>query len=169
MAPLSYLVSTVVLLSAANAHFNLNSPPSIGFVEDNEDQSPCGGFTPDFSKTPADFHVGGEPVATFLGHPQANWLYRATLDETASGNWTQLFPIVQQSGNGNFCETSVTADPSWVGKKGVFSVVCDTQDGVLYQVRSCFAPQSSSRLDSPRDLGPWTVPWLAQHTAWTPS
>ena len=123
-----------MLLSTADAHFNLNAPPSIGFDEDNEGIAPCGGFTPDFSKNVTDFHVGGEPVATFLGHPQGNWLYRATLDQKAAGNWTQLFPIVQQSGLGAFCEPSIAVNPSWAGKQGILGVVVDTQDGVLYQV-----------------------------------
>ena len=128
------LATTLALLSTADAHFNLNAPPSIGFDEDNEGIAPCGGFTPDFSKNVTDFHVGGEPVATFLGHPQGNWLYRASLDQKAGGNWTQLFPIVQQSGLGAFCEPSIAVNPSWAGKQGILGVVVDTQDGILYQV-----------------------------------
>ncbi|KAH8898399.1 hypothetical protein GQ53DRAFT_742459 [Thozetella sp. PMI_491] len=133
MAVLSFLASGLFLSGIANAHFNLNAPPTIGFDEDSEGTAPCGGFTPDFSKTLTDFHVGGEPIGTLLGHPQGNWLYRATLDQKASGNWTQLFPIVMQSGLGLFCETSVTAPSSWVGQKGVVSVVVDAPDGLLYQ------------------------------------
>lgn len=128
--------AAVLFLSAASAHFNLITPPSIGFVETNEGTSPCGGFTPDFSNKSAisDFHVGGEPIAMKLGHPQANWLFRGTLDETASGNWTQLFPIIMQSGLGLFCESAVPAPESWVGKQGVIGVVADAVDGLLYQV-----------------------------------
>ncbi|OIW32867.1 hypothetical protein CONLIGDRAFT_558529, partial [Coniochaeta ligniaria NRRL 30616] len=119
----------------ANAHFNLIAPPTIGFDDDKEGNGPCGGFTPDFTNKSAliDFHVGGEPFAMKLGHPQANWLFRGTLDETASSNWTQLFPIVQQSGLGLFCESAVPAPESWVGKQGVVGVVANAVDGLLYQ------------------------------------
>lgn len=128
--------AAVLFLSAADAHFNLITPPTIGFDESKEGTGPCGSFTPDFSNASVvfDFHVGGEPVAINLGHPQANWLFRGTLDETASTNWTQLFPIVMQSGLGHFCESAVPAPESWVGKQGVVSVVADAVDGLLYQV-----------------------------------
>lgn len=128
--------AAIFFISAANAHFNLIAPPTIGFDDDKESNGPCGGFTPDFTNKSAlvDFHVGGEPVALKLGHSQANWLFRGTLDETASGNWTQLFPIVQQSGLGLFCETAIPAPESWVGKQGVVGVVANAVDGLLYQV-----------------------------------
>lgn len=136
MAPLQSLASaTLLFLSVANAHFNLNIPPSFGFDESKEDSAPCGGFTPNFddkSKV-SDFHVGGEAIGVKLGHTQANWLYRATLGGSDSKNWTQLFPIVQQSGLGLFCEPSVTAPEAWVGKQGILSVVADAPDGLLYQ------------------------------------
>jgi hypothetical protein len=133
-------VATVaaLLVSTASAHFNLVAPPTIGFEDGTEDKGPCGGFTPDFSKKDGvvDFHVGGEPVALKLGHSQANWLFRGTLDQTGSSNWTQLFPIVQQSGLGMFCETAIPAPASWAGKQGVIGVVANAPDGLLYQVSS---------------------------------
>lgn len=137
MAPLQSIVTaTLLFLSAAQAHFTLNAPPSFGFDEDTEDSEPCGGVTPNFddkSKV-TDFHVGGEPIAVKLGHTQSNWLYRATLGGSDSKNWTQLFPIVQQSGLGFFCEPSVTAPEAWVGKQGILSVIADAPDGLLFQV-----------------------------------
>jgi hypothetical protein len=137
MPSLTTLVSsTLLLVSATNAHFKLNTPATIGFSDNDEGTGPCGGFTPDFSKnTVTDFHVGGEYVYTSLFHPQANYLYRATLDTTASGNWSQSFPILLQSGLGDLCEM-VTVPSSWAGKKGVLGVVCNAPDGLLYQVRS---------------------------------
>lgn len=139
MAPLRSLAASALLfLSAANAHFNLNLPASLegnSFDEEKEPNAPCGGGNPDISSnTATDFHVDGDAVAVKLGHPQANFLIRATLDPHAAGNWTQLFPIVQQSGLGSFCEKSVTAPKEWVGKKGFISVVCDAPDGLLWQV-----------------------------------
>jgi len=143
MASLKAVASAAVLfLSTATAHFNLVAPPTIGFDEDKEDTGPCGGFTPDFTKTDGvvDFHVGGEPVALKLGHSQANWLFRGTLDQTGASNWTQLFPIVQQSGLGLFCETAIPAPEGWAGKKGVVGVVANAVDGLLYQVGLLLRP-----------------------------
>lgn len=137
MSPLRSVASAALLfLSAASAHFNLNAPPSFGFDEEHESTGPCGGVKPDHSDKGkvADFHVGGEPVGVQLGHPQANWLIRATLDSVDAGNWTQLFPIVQQGGLGFFCEKSVPAPEAWVGKQGFLSVVANAPDGILYQV-----------------------------------
>ncbi|KAK0726722.1 hypothetical protein B0T26DRAFT_737679 [Lasiosphaeria miniovina] len=138
MAPLRSLVAAGLLfLSAANAHFLLLSPPSIegsSIDEDKEGNAPCGADLPDLSaNSTTDFHVGGDQVALQLGHPQANWLIRGTLDAKASSNWTQLFPIVTQSGLGNFCELSVAAPKEWVGQKGIIGVACNGPDGILYQ------------------------------------
>ncbi|CAK7267279.1 hypothetical protein SEPCBS119000_002461 [Sporothrix epigloea] len=133
------LASAAVLLAASaavvNAHFTLDYPPTIGFSDDDEGTGPCGSFTPDFSKdNVTDFHVGGDNIAIHLLHPQGTWFYRATLDETAaSNNWTQLFPEIQQTGLGKFCEPLIPAPESWVGQKGVIGVVVDGPDGLLYQ------------------------------------
>jgi hypothetical protein len=117
------------------AHFLLNYPPTIGFDDDAESQAPCGGFTVNFSKdNVTDFHVGGSAIALQSIHPEATWLFRATLDLTATGNWTTLLPVIQQIGLGAFCEPAVKVPPSWAGQKGVIGVVQDAPDGVLYQV-----------------------------------
>ena len=131
---------STLLLSAlcglSTAHFVMLSPESIGFSDDDESTAPCGGFTPDLDKdTAVDFHVGGEALAMKLTHPEAHWLFRATTDAEAKTGWEQLFPIVQQTGIGEFCEPAVTVADSWVGKKGVVSVVSGSEDGQLYQVR----------------------------------
>jgi len=128
------LAASCLLISTASAHFQLLTPPSIGFDDDNEDKEPCGGVTPDFSKSVTDFHIDGEPISTTLTHPQSNWLYRATLDEKASGGWVELYPIFQQSGLGNLCIPSVKANSSWEGKQGVLSIISNAPDGLLYQV-----------------------------------
>lgn len=128
------LASILVWSGLAAAHFELLYPPSIGFSDDSEGKAPCGGFTPDFSKNVVDFHVGGEALAMRLAHQQCNWLFRATTDQTAASGWEPLFPIVMQTGLGDFCEPRVTAPPSFAGKKGVVSVVSSATDGLLYQV-----------------------------------
>ena len=125
----------LALVAPASTHFLLNNPTTIGFIDDIEGIGPCGGFSPNLSNdTITTWHVGGDTIFTTLAHPQSNFLYRATLDVTASGNWTELFPIVSQTGLGDFCEPAVPAPMSWVGKKGILSVVADGPDGVLFQV-----------------------------------
>ncbi|KAK4083762.1 uncharacterized protein Triagg1_1424 [Trichoderma aggressivum f. europaeum] len=130
------LPAILSLASLSSAHFLLNYPTSIGFDDDKEGTSPCGGFTPDVSsgsKQLVDFHVGGDSLAMRSTHPQTSWLFRATLDGTGESGWQQIFPIVQQSGLGNFCEPQVVLPSSWAGKKGVVGVVADGPDGLLYQ------------------------------------
>ena len=137
--PGSVVFLTVALLGQlfgqSSAHFLLNSPPTIGFDDSLEATPPCGSFTVDFSKdNVTDFHVGGDFIALTSIHPMATWLFRATLDQTASGNWTDLLPAVVQTGLGNYCETGITVPLTWAGSKGVIGVVQDAPDGILYQV-----------------------------------
>lgn len=128
------LYLTICLLGHSTAHFTLSYPPTIGFDEDLEGKAPCGGFTADFSKPGlTDFHIGGDFIALASTHPAATWLFRATLDQTAAGNWTNLLPAVQQSGLGNFCESGLKLPEAWAGSKGVVSIVQTATDGLLYQ------------------------------------
>ena len=123
------------LFGQSSAHFLLNSPPTIGFDDSLEATPPCGSFTVDFSKdNVTNFHVGGDFIAMTSIHPMATWLFRATLDQTASGNWTDLLPAVVQTGLGNYCETGITVPSTWAGSKGVIGIVQDAPDGILYQV-----------------------------------
>lgn len=95
---------------------------------------PCGSFTVDFSKdNVTDFHVGGDFIAMTSIHPMATWLFRATLDQTASGNWSDLLSAVVQTGLGDYCETGIMVPSTWAGSKGVVGVVQDAPDGILYQ------------------------------------
>ena len=128
---------TTLLLGQSTAHFLLNSPPTIGFDDDLEGTPPCGGFSVDFSKgNVTDFHVGGDYIALTSTHPEATWLFRATLDQTASGNWSNLLPAVQQTGLGSFCETGIMVPSTWAGSRGVVGIVQDAADGLLYQVNN---------------------------------
>ncbi|KAK4097605.1 hypothetical protein N658DRAFT_389455, partial [Parathielavia hyrcaniae] len=137
MAPLSSLLAAALLSATAQAHFELIQPTSLegdAFDEGSMATAPCGGGVADLSQnTATDFHVDGDAVGVLLGHAQANWLFRATLDEHAEGNWTQLFPIVTQSGRGSFCEPAITAPREWVGKKGIIGIACAAPDGLLFQ------------------------------------
>lgn len=134
----------LLFAAGASAHFLLNDPATIGFIDDNEAIAPCGGFTPNFSNdTITDWHVDGDFIFTTLAHPQSNFLYRGILDQSAGGGWTQLFPIVSQTGLGDFCEPAVPAPASWVGQKGIIGVVADGPDGILFQVGNPETPSSA--------------------------
>jgi hypothetical protein len=74
-------------------------------------------------------------------HPQANILFRGTLDMSASSNWTNLFPVFAQYGIGAFCKPDLTVPASWAGFTGIIQVIQDAVDGMLYQVRSHKARQ----------------------------
>jgi len=124
----------VVFISQSTAHFLLNYPTTIGFDDSLEGNAPCGSFSVDFSTdTVTDFHVGGDSLAMTSIHPQATWLFRATLDQTASGNWTTLLPAIVQTGLGDYCERDIIIPATWAGFKGVIGVVQDAPDGILYQ------------------------------------
>lgn len=126
-------------MGQSTAHFLLNYPPTVGFDDSLEGTPPCGSFSVDFSTdNVTDFHVGGDALAMTSIHPQATWLFRATLDQTASGNWTNLRAAIQQTGLGDYCEQDITVPASWAGEKGVIQVVQDAPDGILYQVNSSF-------------------------------
>jgi hypothetical protein len=129
-----YLLSG--LIGQSTAHFLLNYPPTIGFDDALEATPPCGSFQVDFAKdNVTDFHVGGDSLAMTSIHPRATWLFRATLDQTAGGNFTNLLPADQQTGLGDYCERDVMVPASFAGSKGVIQVVQDAPDGILYQVR----------------------------------
>jgi hypothetical protein len=131
-----------LLVGYSTGHFLLNYPTTIGFGDDLEGTPPCGGFEVNFSTdNVTDFHVGGDALAVTSIHPQATWLFRATLDQTASGNWTDLLPAVEQTGLGQFCEPDVTVSSSFAGSKGVIQVVQDALDGILYQVSGQVCPE----------------------------
>ncbi|KAL6867131.1 hypothetical protein J3F83DRAFT_108442 [Trichoderma novae-zelandiae] len=146
----SILPAILSLASLSSAHFTMNYPKSIGFSDDDEGDAPCGSFTPDISSGSSqlvDFHVGGDALAMRSVHPQVNWLFRVTLDGSAKSDWQQIFPIVQQSGLGNFCEPQITLPSSFAGKKGVIGIVADGPDGLLYQ---CVAANFvSGSIDAP--------------------
>ena len=134
-----------VLVGQSTAHFLLNYPPTIGFDDSLEATPPCGSFTVDFSTdNVTDFHVGGDSLAMTSIHPQATWLFRATLDQTASGNWSVLLPAIVQTGLGDYCERDVMVHATFAGSKGVIQVIQDAPDGILYQVSQSFGMNSSA-------------------------
>ncbi|KAI3336287.1 hypothetical protein HD806DRAFT_717 [Xylariaceae sp. AK1471] len=131
----SIFTAALLLAASVNAHFTVQYPDTVGpFDDDGEDKGPCGGYQIDLANAKTvDFHVGGDAVATRSTHPQTNWLYRITTDATASGNWTQVYGIVQQNGIGDYCTKDLTIPPEYVGQKAVLSIVGSGTDGVLFQ------------------------------------
>ncbi|KAJ8126389.1 hypothetical protein O1611_g7250 [Lasiodiplodia mahajangana] len=131
----SVVTGALLLAASANAHFTVQYPTTVGtFDEDKEDQSPCGGYSPDIDTiTAVDFHVGGDSIATMSTHPQTTWLYRITTDAISKDNWTQIYEIVLQSGPGNYCTKTLTIPSDYVGQKAILSIVGSGADGVLYQ------------------------------------
>ncbi|KAI1373359.1 hypothetical protein F4677DRAFT_429425 [Hypoxylon crocopeplum] len=133
MVPLA--TAMLLLASGIQAHFTLQHPAVAGaFDDDKEPESPCGGYLPHISSVPlTDFHVDGDIIATTLTHPQGNWLYRITTDPEAKGNWSQIYPIFQQSGIGTYCSPHVTVDRALIGQKAFLGIVSSAVDGLLYQ------------------------------------
>ncbi|KAI5863302.1 hypothetical protein GGS23DRAFT_526547 [Durotheca rogersii] len=132
---LSLAASALLLARSLHAHFTVQHPPIIGpFNAEEEDSAPCGGHSPDLNTLPAnDFHVDGDAIATTLTHSQSTWLYRVTTDATASGNWTQIWGIVDQQGAGAFCIPQISVPHSFIGQKVILSIVSHATDGFLYQ------------------------------------
>jgi hypothetical protein len=128
------LLGLVLGLAQVNAHFLLNYPTTVGFDDSKEATAPCGGFTVSFANT-TNFYVGGDAIALTSTHPASTWLFRATLDTTAGGNWSILLPAIAQQTQGQFCEPGVTVPAAFAGQKGVIQVIEDAVDGQLYQVR----------------------------------
>jgi hypothetical protein len=132
----SKLCLTLFIASLSTAHFTINYPSPLGVDANNEGIGPCGGFSFSASSNVTEFHVDGDAIALVTTHPQANILFRGTLDKTASSNWTNLFPIVGQYGLGAYCQPSIVVPASWTGSGGIIQVIENAVDGMLYQVKS---------------------------------
>ena len=131
----SQLLSLLLLLPVSLAHFIVLTPPPIGNNINNEDESPCGGFTPSSADNLTDFHVDGDPIGLTTLHAQCFFAYRGMLgDDLSSPKWTNLIPTVEEFGLNNFCEPSIVVPTSWTGQSGLLQIIQDAEDGVHYQV-----------------------------------
>ncbi|KIW90061.1 uncharacterized protein Z519_09492 [Cladophialophora bantiana CBS 173.52] len=117
----------------ASAHFILQYPTSLGFDDGTEATAPCGGFDVTFNSSDDSIPVGGFPVSMLSTHPAADWLFRVTLDQKAPFNWTNLLPVVSETGLGQFCLPQLVAPAEFAGNKGVVQVIQNGPDGILYQ------------------------------------
>jgi len=128
-------------VSSLQRRYSPTNTRSIGFDDNLEGTGPCGSFTVDFSKDNiSDFHVGGDTVFLTGTHPTTTFLYRATTDQTASGNWFNLLSgPIQVVGLGDNCQPLVPVPAGFAGSKGVVQIVADSPDGILYQVSFSFS------------------------------
>ena len=130
------LLTFFALIYLTSAHFLLNYPPTLGFDDDTEGESPCGAADITFSDNDTTIPIGGFPVALQSEHPEAAWLYSATTDQQAPFNWTNILPVVNQAGLGDFCLSALTLPDTFANKTGLIQVIQDAADGKLFQVHS---------------------------------
>ncbi|KAF3929270.1 hypothetical protein AA313_de0206682 [Arthrobotrys entomopaga] len=134
----SSIVLSFLAISSVSAHFTLRHPTPFGPSAAKEDYGPCGGYDLDENTPVTEFHVDGEAIAYSSSHPDVHALFRVVEGTTANGNlnWSKVFPIIEQFGSGDFCEPMVVAPKDLVGKQGIFQVIQNAVDGLLY---SCAA------------------------------
>ena len=128
------LLSALARLTAA--HFLLNYPPTLGFDDDNEGIGPCGDFPVVFNSSDVQVQVDGFAIALRSTHPEADWLFRATLSQQEPFNWTNLLPVVHETGLGDFCIPDFKAPTKFAGQSGLLQIMQNAADGELYQVQS---------------------------------
>ncbi|KAK6544450.1 hypothetical protein TWF694_001145 [Orbilia ellipsospora] len=128
------IILPFLAISTVSAHFTLRHPTPFGPSAAKQDYGPCGGYNLDENTAVTEFHVDGEAIAYSSSHPDVHVLFRVVEGTTANGdlNWSQVFPIVEQFGSGDFCEPMVVAPKDLVGKKGIFQVIQNAVDGMLY-------------------------------------
>lgn len=68
------------------------------------------------------------------GQPEVNILIRGTLDSEAKGNWTNLHPVIRQTGKGAFCVPQIPAPREWIGENGYIQVIQGAAKGLLFAV-----------------------------------
>ena len=150
----SHFGTLSALLVVSSGHFVLNYPPSLGFDDSVEATGPCGGFPIVFNASDTSVPVDGFTAAMFTTHPQTQWLLRATLSKAEPFNWTNLLPVVDEIGPGNFCLPSLKAPAEFAGKAGLIQVTQAAADGALYQAR--IMPQT--KLIASANAFPYSAP-----------
>ena len=128
------LLPLPALAGLSTAHFLLYYPPTLGFNDDNEGIGPCGGFPVVFNSSDVQVQAGGFPIVLKSTHPEADWLFRATLSHSEPFNWTNLLPVVHETGLGDFCIPDFKVPAEFVGHSGLLQIMESAVDGVLYQV-----------------------------------
>src|SRR3954470_24565256 len=123
------VLSLVALTKVTTAHFLLNYPPTLGFDDDNEGISPCGGFPVVLNSSDVQVQVDGFPISVKGIHPEAEWLFRATLSPKEPFNRTNLLPVLQVTGLGDFCIPDFKVPAEFAGQSGLLQIMQDAVDG----------------------------------------
>jgi hypothetical protein len=131
----SPLLIIVGLAALSSAHFILHWPYSAGFDDDLEATSPCGSFKPEVNSSNPDVQVDRFAVFIQNVHPVGEWSFRGTLDTKPPYKFTEIVPIVNTTGVGDFCLDYMTVPSHWAGNPGIIQVVDNSPDGILFQVR----------------------------------
>lgn len=130
------LSSFTLLLPLVAADFLLTYPPTLGFNDGTEDLAPCGGFPVVFNNvtTPSiNISVGGFAIELFSSQPQSSFLFRATIDAQEPFTWTDLVPVVEETGRGDFCLPRLSVPDAFAGHAGVIQIV-QSAETTIYQV-----------------------------------
>ena len=143
-AILSTLAFTATL---ASAHFQVLYPPQgRPFSDEQEATGPCGGPNPEVSDNSADVQVDRFALSIRSSHPEGHWSFRATTSTSAPFNFTDITPMVETMGVGDFCLTYLSVPSEWAGSSGIIQIVDNAEDGMLYQVLFSFRPFLSGQI-----------------------
>ncbi|KAL5606753.1 hypothetical protein BROUX41_003142 [Berkeleyomyces rouxiae] len=122
----------LLLAASASAHFTLTDPESIGFNDDNEGESPCGGFDATSRDNAVDYPSGGLSITVVSTHAAADWTFKAALLNNTN-DFQYLIAPISQEGLGTFCLQNIPGPAAWAGQEGVVQVSQGASDGALYQ------------------------------------
>ncbi|KAK3116135.1 hypothetical protein LTR53_003808 [Teratosphaeriaceae sp. CCFEE 6253] len=164
---ISQILLAAAAASIASAHFVLEYPPTAGFIDDSESESPCGGATVTVNSTSPQIQVDQFAVSILSTHPEGGWQFRATTDTQAPFNFTDIVPVVNTTGIGTFCLPYMSVPAEFAGKAGVIQVIDNSIDGNLYQCAPInFVSGSNSTFGSAcTNATGFTAAWGAQANA----
>ncbi|KAH8879303.1 hypothetical protein GQ53DRAFT_44584 [Thozetella sp. PMI_491] len=122
------------LLAAAEAHFVLQIPTSLGYDDANEATGPCDNFDPTNRNTVTDWPVGGSSIGLLSTHPVVTWEINVALLGSDSLNWVSLVQNFDQTaGVGEVCFAGIPGFETWIDKPVVLQLKQHAPDGILYQ------------------------------------
>ncbi|TKA30023.1 hypothetical protein B0A50_02742 [Salinomyces thailandicus] len=127
------LLLALATATLSSAHFVLLWPPTAGFDEDTLSNGPCGGAQVAVNDSSPSVQIDRFAISIQNTHPEGEWLFRGTTDTDAPYTWTDLVPVVNTTGLGNFCLDAMSAPDDFAGKAGIIQVVDNSPDGTLYQ------------------------------------
>ena len=138
----------LLFAQAVAAHFTLTGPVPLGFSDDVQLISPCGGFPimiSNMSIASQDLQVDDFAVNLFTSRTPAKWLFRATMNHEAPFNWSPALPVVNTDGIGSLCVPNLSVPEEFKGQTGVLQVIQETTD-LAYQVCNEAMPNDSTYL-----------------------